>query len=84
MPILVLVDVQDQNYLLFNHLLLTCKCNIYNSRVNNNINLQSLKCVTSGVKYIEKAINNDDTHKKRKISNIWKLIDSFFKPKMNA
>ena len=70
--------------LLFNHLLLTCKCNIYNSRVNNNKNLQSLKCVTSGVKYIEKATNNDDTNKKRKISNIWKLIDNFFKPKLNA
>ena len=28
------VDVQDQNYLLFDHLLLTFKCNIYNSRVN--------------------------------------------------
>ena len=32
------IDVQDQNYLLFNHLLLIFKYNIYNLRANNDLN----------------------------------------------
>ena len=69
-------DVSDHNFLLVNHLLLTFKYNIYNSRVNNSLSLQSLKCVISQTKYIEETISNNDLNKKRKISNKWKLIDN--------
>ena len=44
-------DVLDHNYLLVNHLLLIFKYNIYNSRVNNTLSFQSLKCVISQIKY---------------------------------
>ena len=71
-------DVSDHNFLLVNHLLLIFKYNIYNSRVNNSLSLQSLKCVISQIKYIEETISNNDLNKKRKISNKWKLIDHFF------
>ena len=60
------VDVQDQNYIWFNHLRLIFKYNIYNSRVNNNLNLQSLRFVISGTKCIEEAICNDNSNKKKK------------------
>ena len=72
------IDVLDHNYLLVNHLLLIFKYNIYNSRVNNTLSFQSLKCVISQIKYIEETISNNDLNKKRKISNIWKLIDHLF------
>ena len=71
-------DVLDHNYLLVNHLLLIFKYNIYNSRVNNTLSFQSLKCVISQIKYIEETISNNDLNKKRKISNKWKLIDHLF------
>ena len=71
-------DVLDLNYLLVNHLLLIFKYNIYNSRVNNTLSFQSLKCVISQIKYIEETISNNDLNKKRKISNKWKLIDHLF------
>ena len=71
-------DVLDHNYLLVNHLLLIFKYNIYNSRVNNSLSLQSLKCVISQIKYIEETISNNDLNKKRKFSNKWKLIDYLF------
>ena len=67
-------DVLDHNYLLVNHLLLIFKYNIYNSRVNNTLSFQSLKCVISQIKYIEETISNNDLNKKRKISNKWKLM----------
>ena len=41
------VDIQDQIYLLFNHLLLMSKYNIYNSSINNNLHFPNLKCVNS-------------------------------------
>ena len=69
-------DVLDHNYLLVNHLLLIFKYNIYNSRVDNTLRLQSLRCVISQIKYIEEPISNNDLNKKRKISKKWKLIDS--------
>ena len=72
------VNVQDQNCLLFYHLILIFKYNIYNPRVNNNLNFQNLKYVLSEIKCIEEAISNDDINKKRKISNKWKLIDKLF------
>ena len=72
-------DVLDHdNYFLVNHLLLIFKYNIYNSRVNNTLSFQSLKCVISQIKYIEETISNNDLNKKRKISNKWKLIDHLF------
>ena len=64
-------DVLDDNYLLVNYLLLIFKYNIYNSRVNNTLSFQSLKCV-------EETISNNDLNKKRKISNKLKLIDHLF------
>ena len=70
-------DVLDQNYIIVNHLLLIFKYNVYNSRVNNTLSFQSLKCAISQIKYIEQTISEND-NKKRKISNKWKLIDSFF------
>ena len=45
-------DALDHNYLLVNHLLLIFKYNIYNSRVNNTLCFQSLKCAISQIKYI--------------------------------
>ena len=71
-------DVLDHNYLLVNHLLLIFKYNVYNSRVNNTLSFQNLKCVISQIKYIEETISNNDLNKKRKISNKWKLIDHLF------
>ena len=67
--------VLDHNYLLVNHLLLIFKYNIYNSRVNNTLSFQNLKCAISQIKYIEETISNNDFNRKRKISNKWKLID---------
>ena len=43
-------DIFDHNYLLINYLLLIFKCNVYNSRVNNTLSFQSLKCVISQIK----------------------------------
>ena len=43
-------DVSDHNFLLVNHLRLIFKYNIYNSRVNNRLSLQSLKCFFSQIK----------------------------------
>ena len=37
-------DVWDDNFLSVNHLLLIFKYSIYNSRVNNSLSFQSLKC----------------------------------------
>ena len=71
-------DVLDHNFLLVNHLLLIFKYNIYNSRVNNTLSFQNLKCVISQIKYIEEKISGNDLNKKRKTSNKWKLIDHFF------
>ena len=68
-------DIQDQNYFLFNHLLSMFTYNIYNSRVNNNLNFQSLKCAVPGIKCIKVAVSNDDITKKGKISSKWKLVD---------
>ena len=71
-------DILDHNYLLVNHLLLIFKYNLYNSRVNNTISFQDLKCVISQIKYTEETISENDLNKKRKISNKWKLIDHLF------
>ena len=49
-------DVLDLNFLLVNHLLLIFKYSIYNSRVNNSLSFQSLKCDISQIKYIEETI----------------------------
>ena len=76
-------DVLDLNYLLVNHLLLIFKYNIYNSRVNNTLSSQSLKCVISQIKYIEETKSNNDLNKKRKISNKLKLIDHLFQSQRN-
>ena len=78
------MNVQDQNYVLLNHLLLIFKFNIYISKVNNNLNFQSPKCVLSGIKCIDQATSNDDINKKRKIRNKWKLIDKLFSQKTNV
>ena len=40
---------------------------MYNSRVNNTLSFQSLKCAISQIKYIEQAISENDLNKKRKI-----------------
>ena len=71
-------DVLDHNYFLGNHLLRIFKYNIYNSRVENTLSFQSLKCVISQIKHIEETISNNDLNKKIKISNKWKLIDHLF------
>ena len=71
-------DVLDDNYLLVIYLLLIFKYNIYNSRVNNTLSSQILKCVISQIKYIEETKSNNDLNKKRKISNKLKLIDHLF------
>ena len=71
-------DVLDQNYIIINHLLVIFKSNVYNSRVNNTLSFQSLKCAISQIKYIEQTISQNDLSKKRKISNKWKLIDNLF------
>ena len=71
-------DVLDHNYLLVSHLLLIFKYNIYNSRVENTLSFQSLKCAISQIKHIEETISNNDLNKKIKISNKWKLIDHLF------
>ena len=76
-------DVLDHNFLLVNHLLLIFKYNIYNSRVNNTLSSQSLKCVISQIKYIEETKSNNDLNKKRKISNKLKLIDHLFQSQRN-
>ena len=73
-------NVLDHNYLLVNLLLLIFKYNVYNnSRVNNTLSFQNLKCVICQIKYIEEKINEYDLNKKRNISNKWKLIDHLFK-----
>ena len=71
-------DVSDHNFLLVNHLLLIFKYNIYNSRVNNSLSFQSLKCVISQIKYIGETISNNDLNKNRKNSRKGKLIDHLF------
>ena len=71
-------NVLDQNYIIVNHLLLIFKYNVYNSRVNNTLSFQSLKCAISQIKYIEQTISENDLNKKRKISNKWKLIADLF------
>ena len=62
-------DVSDHKFLLVNHLLLIFKYNTYNSKLNNSLSLQSLKCVIYQIKYIEETISSNDLIKKRKISN---------------
>ena len=64
-------DVSHHNFLLVNHLLLIFKYDIYNSRVNNSLSFQSLKCVISQAKYIEETISNNDLDKK--IKNFTKM-----------
>ena len=78
-----ITDVLDHNYLLVNYLILTFKCNIYKSRVNNTLSFQTLRCVISQIKYIEETISNNDLNKKRTFSNKWKLIDYLFQPQRN-
>ena len=73
-----LLDVLDHNYLLVYILLPIFKYNVYNSRVNNTLSLQSLKYVISEKKYVEKTIRKNDLNKRRKKSNKWKLIDHLF------
>ena len=58
-------DVSDHNFLLVNHLLLIFKYNIYNSRANNSLSFQSLKCAISQIKYIEETISNNDLNKNK-------------------
>ena len=58
-------DVLDHNYLLVNHLLLIFKYNVYNSRVNNALSSQILKCVVPQIKFIEETISNNNLNKKR-------------------
>ena len=76
-------DVQDEHYLLFNYLLLIFKYNIYNSRVNNNLHFQSLKCVIPGIQCIEEAMNNDHINKNMIINNdyLFSAIFSLFTAK---
>ena len=50
-------NVLDQNYIIVNYLLLIFKYNVYNSRVNNTLSFQSLKCAISQIKYIEQTIS---------------------------
>lgn len=57
------VDLQDQNYFLFDHLRLICLYNTYNSSVSDNLNLQSLECIISGIKFMEEALSNYDINK---------------------
>ena len=57
--------VLDHNFLLVNHLLLIFKYNIYNSRANNSLSFQSLKCAISQIKYIEETISNNDLNKNK-------------------
>ena len=73
-----LAEALDQNYIIVNRLLLIFKDNVYNSRVNNTLSFQSLKCSISQIKYIEQTISENDLNKKIKISNKWKLIDNVF------
>ena len=61
---------------LVNHLLLIFKYNIYNSRVNNTLSFENLKCVISQIKHIEETMSENDLNKI--ISNNWKLIDHLF------
>ena len=58
--------VSDHNFLLVNHLLLIFKYSICNSRVNNSLSLQSLKCVISQIKYIQETVSNKILMKKEK------------------
>ena len=71
-------DVLDQNYIIVNQLLLIFKYNVFNSRANNTLSFQSLKCAISYIKYIEQTISKNNLNKKRKNSNKWKLIDNLF------
>ena len=71
-------NVLGHNYLLVNHLLLIFKYNLYNSRVDNTLSFQSLKCVISQIKYMQETGSKKDLNKKRKILNQWKLIDNLF------
>ena len=59
-------DVLDNNYLLVNQLLLIFKYNVYNSRINNTLSFQSLKCAISQTKYIRETISENDLNKKKK------------------
>ena len=59
-------DVLDHNYLLVYHLLLIFKYNVYNSRVNNTLRFQNLKCVISQKKNIEETISENDLNKKKR------------------
>ena len=58
-------DILNHNYLLVNHLLLIFKYNVYNSRVNNTLSFQNLKCVIFQIKYIEEKISENDLNKKK-------------------
>ena len=61
-------DVLGHNYLLIYHLLLIFKYIIYNSRFENTLSFQSLKCAISQIKYIEITISKNDLNKKKKKS----------------
>ena len=53
----VFTDVLDHSYRLVNHLILIFKYNVYDSRVNNTLSFQNLKCVISQIKYTEETIS---------------------------
>ena len=71
-------DALDSNYLLVNHLLLIFKYSVYNSRVNNTLSFQSIKCAIFQTKYIE-TISENDLNKKRKLLKKWNSISSSHK-----
>ena len=58
-------DVLNYNYLLVNHLLLIYKYNIYNSRVNNSLSFQTLKCIISQIKNTDAALSNNNLDNKK-------------------
>ena len=57
-------NVLDQKYVIVNHLLLIFKYNMYNSRINNTLSFQSLKCAIPQIKYIEQTRSENDLTKK--------------------
>ena len=70
LPVLIpqsaIFDVLGHNYLLVYHLLLIFNYNVCNSRVNNTLSFESLKCGISQIKYIEGTVSENDLNKKRK------------------
>ena len=57
-------DASDSHHLLKNHFFLIFKCNVCNSRFNNTLSFQSLKCVISQIKCIEEIISENDINGK--------------------